>query len=352
MAQKVVSGPVTVAVGGQNPVLTPDVLAGLVRFEQREGALVTIVDRKAAVAAIVDGTTNLLEVPDDAHFEFVGGKPTVVEGKTGTTLDPAETGKAVRIAATSDDRETSVELVEQSPEETVESLQALGVKEVVSEFSTPLTNEPVRTQNLVRGAQMVTGNLIKPGETFSLLEALAPITLENGYFDAGVVEDGKHVEAVGGGLSQMATTSFNAGFFAGFDDIEHHAHSFWFPRYPAGREATIYVGAKDMKFRNDTPYGAVMQAFVSNGQLTVRIWSTKHYTVQESTSPKRNIVPKTTIHDSSAGCQPYPGGEDGFSVTISRKVLHDGKVVKENSFNHSYNPDNPVVCDGSKGSDG
>lgn len=352
VAQKVVSAPVTVSVGGQKPVLTPAVLAGLVRFEQRDDVLVTIVDREAAVAAIVDGTTNLLEVPDDAHFEFVGGRPTVVEGRTGTTLDPAETGKAVRIAATSDDRETSVELVEQDPKETVESLEALGVKEIVSEFSTPLTNEPVRTQNLVRGAQMVTGNLVKPGETFSLLEALAPITLENGYFDAGVVENGEHVEAVGGGLSQMATTSFNAGFFAGFEDIEHHAHSYWFPRYPAGREATIYVGAKDMKFKNDTPYGAVLQAFVSGGELTVRVWSTKYYTVQESTSPKRNIVPKTTIHDSSADCQPYPGGEDGFSVTISRKVLHDGQVVKENSFNHSYNPDNPVVCDGPKGSDG
>ena len=345
VAEKVVSAPVTVSVGDQTPVLPPEVLAGLIRFEQRDDKLAIIVDKDATVQAIVDGTTNLLEVPDDAHFEFVGGKPTVVEGKTGTTLDPAAAAKAVRIAATSDDRETSVELVEQDPEETVESMNELGVKEIVSEFSTPLTNEPVRTQNLARGAQMITGDLIKPGETFSLLEALAPITLANGYFDAGVVENGKHVEAVGGGLSQMATTSFNAGFFAGFEDIEHHAHSYWFPRYPPGREATIYVGAKDMKFTNDTPYGAVMQAFVSGGELTVRVWSTKYYTVQESTSPKRNIVPKTTIRDSSAGCEPYPGGEDGFSVSISRKVLRDGQVVKENSFNHSYNPDNPVVCD-------
>lgn len=345
-AQKVVSGPVTVAVGGQQPQLSPEALAGLVRFEQKDAELVTMVDGDAAVEAVVDATDNLLELPDDAHFEFVGGKPTIVDGKTGTTLDPAETAEAVRVAATSDDRETSVELVEQTPEDTVESLGKLGVKEIVSEFSTPLTNEAIRTQNLVRGSEMVTGTLVKPGETFSLLEALAPITLENGYFDAGVVEDGKHVEAVGGGLSQMATTSFNAGFFAGFDDIEHHAHSYWFPRYPAGREATIYVGAKDMKFRNDTPYGAVMQAFVADGRLTVRIWSTKHYTVQESTSPKRNIVPKQTIHDSSPDCQAYPGGEDGFSVTIARKVLHDGKVVKENSFNHTYRPDNAVVCDG------
>lgn len=345
VAQKVVSAPVTVSVGDQTPELTPEVLSGLIRFEQRDDKLGIIMDREATVQAIVDSTTDLLEVPSDAHFEFVGGRPTVVEGQTGTTLDPAAAGKAVRIAATSDDRETSVELVEQDPQETVESLEALGVKEIISEFSTPLTNEPVRTQNLVRGAEMVTGNLIKPGETFSLLEALAPITLANGYFDAGVVENGEHVEAVGGGLSQMATTSFNAGFFAGYEDVEHHAHSYWFPRYPPGREATIYVGAKDMKFTNDTPYGAVMQAFVSNGQLTVRIWSTKYYTVQESNSGRSNIVPKSVIRDSSPDCEPYPGGEDGFSISINRQVLRDGQVVKENSFSHSYNPDNPVVCE-------
>jgi vancomycin resistance protein YoaR len=345
IAQKVVSAPVTVSVGGQSPVLSPDVLAGLIRFEQRDDQLVVIADREATVAAIVEGTTDLLEVPDDAHFEFVDGRPTIVEGQTGTTLDPAEAGKAVRIAATSDDRETSVKLVEQDPQETVESLKALGVKEVVSEFHTPLTNEPVRTQNLIRGAEMITGDLVKPGETFSLLEALAPITLENGYFDAGVVENGEHVEAVGGGLSQMATTTFNAGFFAGYEDVEHHAHSYWFQRYPPGREATIYVGAKDMKFTNDTPYGAVMESYVSGGELWVRIWSTEHYRVEESNTGKQNIVPTTVVHDSSADCEPYPGGEDGFSIGITRRVYLGDELVKENSFNHSYNPDNPVVCD-------
>ncbi|MFD2793100.1 VanW family protein [Promicromonospora vindobonensis] len=345
VAQKIISAPVTVSVGGQEPVLTPEVLTGLFRFENKDDELVTIVDQDATVEAVVAGTTDLLQLPDDAHFEFIGGKPTVVEGKTGTTLDPAEAAKAVRIAATSDDRETSVELVEQDPKETVESLEALGVKEVVSEFHTPLTNEEVRTNNLRRGAEMITGDLIKPGETFSLLDALAPITLENGYFDAGVVEDGKHVDAVGGGLSQMATTTFNAGFFAGYEDVEHHAHSFWFERYPPGREATIYVGAKDMKFTNDTPYGAVMQSYVSGGELWVRIWSTKHYRVEESNSGKQNVVPKSTVHDSSADCKPYPGGEDGFSISIHRKVYLGDELAKENSFNHTYNPDNPVVCD-------
>ena len=33
------------------------------------------------------------------------------------------------------------------------------------------------------------------------------------------------MDSLGGGLSQVATTVFNAGFEAGMDDTEHHAHA-------------------------------------------------------------------------------------------------------------------------------
>ena len=37
----------------------------------------------------------------------------------------------------------------------------------------------------------------------------------------------------------MATTTFNAMFFAGLKDVEHKPHSFYIDRYPVGREATV-----------------------------------------------------------------------------------------------------------------
>ena len=44
---------------------------------------------------------------------------------------------------------------------------------------------------------------------------------------------------IGGGVSQFATTMFNAAFFAGLDIDEYQAHSEYFDRYPCGREATM-----------------------------------------------------------------------------------------------------------------
>ncbi|MFE5335438.1 VanW family protein [Isoptericola sp. NPDC056573] len=344
-AQQVVSGPVTVDVGEQSAELAPKALAGATSFKNTDGELKARFDGKKLVSDVVDDTDDLLTEPDDAHFVFSGGKPVVEGGEQGTTLDPDDTASAVGKAALSDDRKTQLKLVEREPERTKEALEDMGVEEVVSSFSTPLTSEPIRTRNLERGAQIITGTLVAPGETFSLLDTLSPIDESNGFVAAGVVSNGVHTDAVGGGLSQMATTTYNAGFLAGYDDAGHQPHSYWFSRYPAGREATIYVGAIDMKFTNDTPYGAVMQSWVSGGELHVQIWSTKYYEVKKQAGDKRNVVPATAVHKSGAGCEPYPGGNDGFTITNYRQVFHDGKQVKDESKTWTYKPDNPVVCD-------
>ncbi|MFE9231447.1 VanW family protein [Cellulosimicrobium funkei] len=345
LAEKVVSAPVVVSVGGQSPELPPEALAAAASFAATDGVLTLTFDGPALVQSVVDRTNDLLTAADDAHFVFRDGAPVIEGGQPGTTIDPAAIATAVTTAASGDERTATVELVESDPEQSVAALEALGIKEKVSEFSTPVPNVPVRTANLQRGAEKVNGTLVKPGETFSLVDTLSPITLEGGYYAAGIVESGRHTEGVGGGLSQMATTTYNAGFFAGLEDVEHRPHSYWFERYPAGREATIFVGSIDMKFKNDTPYGVLMQSWVGGGQLHVAVWSTKYYDVETSSSGKSNVVQPTTVTHSGADCAPTPAGSPGFSITNYRKVYHEGELVKDESYRWTYKPDNAVVCE-------
>ncbi|MBE7700341.1 VanW family protein [Oerskovia sp. Sa1BUA8] len=344
-AESVVSAPVTVAVGGQQAELTPDVLVSAASFNAVEGSLQLAFDGATLLEAVVDRTDDLLNEAADAKFVFVDGAPAIEGGAPGTTIDPAALSSAVSTAALGTDRTAAVELVESDPEQSVAALEALGVKEKISEFSTPLTNDSLRTENLRVGASKVNGTLVKPGETFSLIETLSPITTAGGYHSSGIVQDGKHVEGIGGGLSQMATTTYNAGFFAGLEDVEHRQHSYWFSRYPAGREATIFVGSIDMKFKNDTPYGVLMQSWVGGGKLHVAIWSTKYYEVQTTEGEMRNVVQPTTVTHSGADCVPQPKGNPGFTITTPRKVLLNGEVVKDEKDTWTYKPDNQVVCE-------
>ncbi|MFC8597848.1 VanW family protein [Isoptericola sp. NPDC057191] len=344
-AKQVVSGPVEVEVGDQTAELGRKTLGQVTTYKNTDGALVARFDGEKIVSVVVDETDDLLTEPDDAHFVFRDGKPVVEGGEQGTSLDPDDTAAAVGKAAVGDDRTVQLELTERDPERTKEGLEKMGVKEVVSQFATPLTSDTVRTRNLIRGAELVTGTLVAPGETFSLLDTLSPVSAANGYVQSGVISNGVHTDAIGGGLSQMATTTYNAAYFAGYDDAGHQPHSYWFDRYPAGREATIYVGAIDMKFTNDTPYGAVMQSWVSGGEVHVAIWSTPYYDVTTRAGDKHNIVPATAVHSSGASCESYPGGSDGFTITNYRQVFRDGKQVKDESKTWTYKPDNPVVCD-------
>src|SRR5690606_30864833 len=149
---------------------------------------------------------------------------------------------------------------------------------------TPITADPDRNHNLALAAERITGTLLLPGETFSLVETVGPISAANGYRGAPVVVDGRLTDGVGGGMSQVATTTYNAAFLAGLEDVEHTPHSYWFSRYPEGREATVYEGVLDLKFRNTTPYGVLMQAWLADGRLHVATWSTPYWEVETSTS--------------------------------------------------------------------
>ncbi|NCT91134.1 vanomycin resistance protein VanB [Cellulomonas sp. APG4] len=345
LARPLVDAPVTVTVGESRAELPAEVLAAHASLVPEGEALVLELDGEALVEEVVARIPDLLSEPTDARFEFVDGAPVIQPGVPGTTLDPEAVATALAAVATSGaDRTAALELVETDPAESTAALEALGVVEVVSEFSTPLTSEPRRTKNIINGASKVNGTLVRPDEEFSLTEALGPVDGVNGFVQAGAIVNGEHTDAWGGGLSQLSTTTYNAAYFAGFEDVEHHPHSEWFARYPEGREATIFTGTLDMRFRNTTPYGALLQAYVTGGRLHVRVWSTPHFEVESSTSGRSNVVSPTTVYSSSPTCAPQSAGNPGFTVTVTRVVRLEGEEVDRESWTVRYRPQNRVVC--------
>lgn len=345
-AQRIAAGPITVNVGDQKAEIPTDVFVPLASVSVENGKIEFSFDGEQLTEAVIDRTSDLLVSPKNAYFTFEEGKPNIVAGKPGTSLDSDELTQSFQAVATSTERVATVELVEKTPESGVAELETLGVKELVASFSTPLTNEPVRTQNLQVAADKITGTLIEPGEDFNLVKVIGPITAANGYRNAGVVVNGIHTDGMGGGLSQMSTTSYNAGFFAGMVDVAHRPHSYHFTRYPEGREATLFVGSIDMIWRNDSPHGVLMRSYTAGGKLTVEAWSTKHYDVATSTSARYNVVPSKVVNSTAANCAYYPRGNPGFGVTVYRKVtdIETGTVVIDEKNSWTYKPDNGVTC--------
>ncbi len=358
-AEPLMAGPITVAVEDGTASLTVPQLTAAAAFVPRDGGLVLTLDGPTLVQQVATQLPALLNDAADAHFEFdpATGQPVVIPGVLGKTVAPDTLAAALVTASTTPDRTATVELVESHPEQSREELEGLGVKEVVGEFSTPLTSEPRRTTNITNGARLINGTLVRPGETFSLGGTLEPVDASNGFVEAGVINNGIHTDGMGGGLSQLSTTTYNAAFESGMELVEHKPHSEWISRYPEGRESTLFYPQLDMKWTNNTPYGALVKAWVdpnpqcaqgktsSSGCVHVQIWSTKYWKVEAETFPRQNVVAPTTVHLTSPNCEPSSAGNSGFLSTGVRRVYLDGVLKHEDPWSWTYKPSNQIICD-------
>jgi vancomycin resistance protein YoaR len=165
-------------------------------------------------------------------------------------------------------------------------------------------------------ADLVRGAVILPGETFSINDHVGERTRAKGFVEAGAIREGEHVDEVGGGVSQFATTMFNAAYFAGLDIPVSQAHSEYFSRYPIGREATMGYPAPDLQITNNTPYGILIWTSYTDTSLTVTMYSSPYAKaeqtgISESMSGACRVVTTTRTRT-------YPNGEtetDTFRAT-------------------------------------
>ncbi|UFU02286.1 VanW family protein [Ruania suaedae] len=345
--EPMLSGPVTVEVNEESTELSPDELVAAASVQAEDGALELVLDGEPLANLITERLDSVGESPRDARIVLSDGEPTIVPAVTGTGLDPAELAAAVTdaaVASEADERTAAVELAQTEPEFSTEDAEELGVTEVIGTYRTPYPFDPVRTENLVAGTSHINGTLLLPDEQFSLLDALRPISTANGYTVSGVVVNGFHSDAIGGGLSQVSTTTFNAAYESGLTDITHQPHSRWFSRYPEGREATVFDPSIDMVFENNTGYGVLIQAYVTDSEVVVTMWGTDVFDVNIDVSGRYNFTEPQTLYNPDPQCHPEPGGQQGFSVSVSRTVTRGGDMVEDDSYSWTYSPWNRVVC--------
>jgi len=351
-ANPAVSGPVTLVFGDNRIRLQPRDFAAALSLRSVEGELRAHVNRKTLLALVSSATAGN-GAPVDARVELVGGRPKVIPAKPGVEFDPGEVTAAFTAALTQPDgqREAVVEATVRDAAFTTADARKLKIKEKVSTFTTYFPYAEYRNTNIGRAMELINGTVLKPGETFSLNETVGERTAENGFVKGFIIENGIFKEDYGGGVSQSATTTFNAAFFAGLDDIEHKPHSFYIDRYPVGREATVAWPTVDLKFRNNTPYGVLIQAGITpssasaQGSATVTMWSTKYWEITASQSERYNLTsPKTRVLRTE-DCYPNTG-YGGFDIDVTRHfhLPSDPSQDHDEVMHTHYTPSDTVIC--------
>lgn len=297
--------------------------------------------RTDAVAAAIRATET---DPVDAGITIQNGAPVITPGSAGRAVVWPATEAAITTALRADKRDVAVSYRKANPALTTEQATALGIKEVIGEFTTG-GFAGASGVNIRVVAEKVNGAIVQPGATFGLNAFTGPRGSEQGYVDAAVIQEGALAKAVGGGISQFATTLYNAAYFAGMGDVTHTPHSFYIGRYPPGREATVFDGEIELAFSNDYPTGVLIETIWTESDITVRLWGTKHVAV-ESVPGERfdSTPPQRIVKTAGPGCIPSEGTR-GFSI-VDTRIVRDlaGKEIRREDFTTVYNGQQNVVC--------
>ncbi|MDH3499032.1 MAG: VanW family protein [Acidimicrobiia bacterium] len=266
------------------------------------------------------------------------------EGRPGSLVDAQLAAQAVEDAARRGTRTAELPFQDGAPPEvTTEDLAKLGIVEKVSEFTTFHPCCQARVTNIHIFADLVDGAIVMPGEEFSLNDHVGRRTTEAGFLPAPTIIGGKLEDTVGGGVSQFATTFYNAVFYGGYEDVSHNAHSYYFSRYPEGIEATISWPAPDLVFRNDTDAAVLIKTQYTDESITVKFFGDDGGREVEGivsdrfgwTDPPVEYIAVPT-RDPADGERVVLQGARGWSVSVTRVITEPNGSTVEDSWTVRY----------------
>lgn len=380
LAEQMVAEPVKVTYEGKAWTFTPEQVASWLAFKRSDEASAagtSVIAASDDESGSVDGGITLVVHVDaelvgktaipkigadigreakNAKFTTANGKVTIVPSQDG--IGPDVDSLAISLTdklANEGDREVELRTTRTEPEITTEKARSMGIKERISTYTTTFDagNGP-RVKNIHLLGDSLDGKLVPPGETFSFNGTIGERTAAKGYKEANAIVNGKLVPSLGGGICQVATTLFNTIYESGMPVIERRNHSFYISSYPKGRDAAVSWGGPDLKFKNDTAQWMLISVSYTSSSVTVSLYGTDPgYQISSSASDFRPgaAFPVEETKDSSlpAGTRVIEAaGVNGRSVTVTRTIKKDGKVVRTDNFVSNYTPKTQIVRVGTK----
>lgn len=326
--QAKVTRPLPVSAAGTKATVPVATQRSWVRSRVEDDRLVPTLDDEDALADLRKLLADAGEPAVETRFNVEGGGVQIIAGKNGSQCCSSSAVDLVEGAMFDDDTTPPNELpmADREPDLTVAEAEKLGVVAPIASFTTKHPARQPRVANIHRIADLLRGTLIQPGKTFSINDTVGRRTAEKGFVSAPVIEDGKFSESIGGGISQFATTLFNAAFEAGLDFGEYQSHSIYISRYPYGREATLSYPAPDLEIENTSPHGVLLWPSYDDTSITVTLYSTKFADVRQT---GQSEAPR--------------GACKRVTTERTRTYLADGRVEVDKVF-ATYRPAEGVSC--------
>jgi vancomycin resistance protein YoaR len=352
--------PIVLEAGAEHWTLSAATVRGWIDFAVVDGVYGPQVDAAAVQKSIAKLGKKIDRSPVNAKFLF--GKSNRVVGVTsssnGRTLDEnLTTARIVAVlnargnAGLSPTESVSPALVTKVPRLTTEvARKSAPLMRPLASWTTyyEVGSHNGFSANITVPSMYINGTVVAPGDWFSYLKTIGPITTARGFKLGGAIINGRSVEGttLGGGMCSSSTTLFNAALRSGFQIGARRNHYYYIARYPLGLDATVFIDggyAQDMTFRNDTNYPVLIRAYARPGVIRFTLYSVPTGRTVSLTRPiVKNYIAGYTVtrNTTSLPAGTYKQVEyaaNGQDVWVTRTVRdRSGRVIHQETYYSHY----------------
>ncbi|MFA7301496.1 MAG: VanW family protein [Candidatus Shapirobacteria bacterium] len=297
--------------------------------------------------------------PRDAKFQFENGKVLQFESsKDGYIVDEKkmvdDICQNLSMWMTNEDTQIKYELplIKTQAKIKTNEVNDLGIKELIGRGTSSFRHSSdIRNFNVQKGSEIINRILVAPGETFSFIKNLGEVSLDNGFKQAYVINKGKTVLDVGGGICQVSTTLYRAMLDAGLNITDRKGHAYRVSYYEEdskpGFDATVFIPNPDLKFVNDTGSYILIQSFYDGIKKTLayEIYGTKDGRKVEISNYKQwdatPAPPDVWVDDPTLAPGKVVKDESrvpGLKTSFDWKVTKDGEILHQKTYVTNYTP--------------
>ncbi|MCL2883616.1 MAG: VanW family protein, partial [Coriobacteriia bacterium] len=308
------------------------------------------------------GSQAIQVAPQNASFTTDGNTVTIVPSVDGRGIDyqklATDLEKILFPAPGSGPvpRQVAMGSTTLAPDFSTADAEAMHITKRISTFTTQYGfSTAARATNVQVAANILNNALVAPQSTWSFNATVGDPTVDRGFVTSKVISGSEYVDAVGGGVCQVATTTFNAVYDAGYPIVSRANHALYQFQYPDGRDAAVYYPWLDFQWQNDTDNWILIRTGYDGKNLTVSLYGTDPgYRVESTTGPwqpgKDFAVQKTNNPDLEIGQEVVTqAGVNGKKISVTRKVYDaSGALLRDTTFNSVYDPVDEKIDVGTK----
>ncbi len=205
---------------------------------------------------------------------------------------------------------------------------------LISAFSTTFNRGVyARSYNIALACKNFCYYRVKTGKRLSFNEVVGRRTVERGYKEAKVIENGVYVPGVGGGVCQVSTTLYNAWITAGLG-VEHvRAHSLPSSYCAMSRDATV-SDMIDLVLVNDSGEDVIVNATVNGNKVTFYIYGKPSgYTYKfesrlvRTTPPPEPVLEYVDNIDGGLESRQISPAKNGYITELVKYTYIDGEQI-------------------------